>query len=311
MGKESNVDVVILTYHPDARFREGLYRLKKQDYPIGRIYIINTKSDSFPEDVEQMDGIEVRHIGHEEFDHGGTRDMAFRLSDAGIVVFMTQDAVPADEHLIGRLVKPLMESERIGVSYARQLPARDCDELERYTRLFNYPEQGRIKGREDIPELGIKTYFCSDVCAAYRRTIYEELGGFSKRTIFNEDMIMAAQMVQAGYQVAYAADARVIHSHNYSGFRQFRRNFDLAVSQADHPEIFADICSETEGIRLVKMTAKYLVKRKKIYLVPVLIYKSGCKYLGYKLGKNYRKLPMKIVKKCSGSTTYWENQQKT
>ena len=60
--------------------------------------------------------------------------------------------------------------------------------------------------------------------------MYEALGGFSRRTIFNEDMILAGQMVQAGYKVAYAAEARVIHSHNYSGLQQFHRNFDLAVS---------------------------------------------------------------------------------
>ena len=178
--------------------------------------------------------------------------------------------------------------------------------IERYTRNFNYPKESRIKGREDIPKLGIKTFFCSDVCAAYRRKIYQEMGGFIKHTIFNEDMIMAAKMVQAGYCIAYAAEARVIHSHNYSGRMQFQRNFDMAVSQADHPEVFAGISSEAEGVRLVASTAWYLVKKKKPYLLVPLVYKSGCKYLGYKMGQNYRKLPFWFVKKCSASTVYWE-----
>ena len=34
------------------------------------------------------------------------------------------------------------------------------------------------------------------MCAAYRRDIYEELGGFIKHTIFNEDMIYAAGAVK-------------------------------------------------------------------------------------------------------------------
>ena len=226
------------------------------------------------------------------------------MSDAKIVVFMTQDAMPADSRLIENLIEPLGE-ELVGVSYARQLPASDCDFIERYTRRFNYPEESRIKGKEDIPELGIKTFFCSNVCAAYRRDVYEALGGFSRRTIFNEDMILAGRMVQAGYKVAYAAGARVIHSHNYSGLQQFHRNFDLAVSQADNPEVFSQVRSESEGIRLVKNTMGYLLKSRKPYLIPVLVYKSGCKYLGYKLGQNYRKLPQWVVKWCSMSTTYW------
>ena len=59
-------------------------------------------------------------------------------------------------------------------------------------------------------------------------------------------------MLQDDYAIAYVAEARVIHSHNYGCAAQFHRNFDLAVSQADHPEVFAGIHSEGEGIRLVR-----------------------------------------------------------
>lgn len=308
MNERRCVDVVILTYRPDERFIEELRRLGKQDYPIGQIHVINTESGQFPKEAESLPGVSVTHILPQEFDHGATRDMGFALSKAEILVFMTQDALPADRKLIGELVKPLLASKRVGVSYARQLPEEGCDEIERYTRGYNYPKESRIKDQSDLKELGIKTFFCSDVCAAYRRDIYQELGGFTKRTIFNEDMIMAARMVKAGYQVAYTAEARVFHSHNYSGRKQFQRNFDLAVSQADHPEIFAGIRSESEGIRLVMNTAEYLIRRGRWHLIPALLYKSGCKYLGYKAGQNYRKMPLWLVKKCSASVEYWQKQ---
>ena len=228
------------------------------------------------------------------------------MSRADVVVFMTQDAVPADEYVIDRLVAALDSDEMIGAAYARQLPAADCNAIEKYTRKFNYPENGRIKSKEDLPKLGIKTFFCSNVCAAYRKNIYEELGGFCKKTIFNEDMILAGQMIDAGYKIAYAADARVVHSHNYTGIQQFHRNFDMAVSQAEHPEVFEGIKSESEGIRLVKRTMLHLLKSKKACLIPKLIYQSGCKYMGYKLGRNYKKLPIRMVKWCSMSPRYWE-----
>ena len=76
----------------------------------------------------------------------------------------------------------------------------------------------------------------------------KKAGGFCKKTIFNEDMILAGHMINAGYKVAYVAEARVIHSHNYTGMQQFHRNFDMAVSQAEHPEVFDGIKSENEGI---------------------------------------------------------------
>ena len=134
---------------------------------------------------------------------------------------------------------------------------------------------------------------------------YEKAGGFTKKTIFNEDMIIAAHMVRAGYRVAYAAKARVVHSHNYTGIQQFRRNFDLAVSQADHPEVFEEIRSESEGIRMVKQTMRYLCRSRKAYLLPSLVYKSGCKYAGYRLGRYYRKLPQWMILRCTANRLYW------
>ena len=194
----------------------------------------------------------------------------------------------------------------VAVAYARQLPREDCGIIERYTRQFNYPKEGCVKSSEDIPRLGIKTFFCSDVCAAYRRDLFEQLGRFESPVIFNEDMFFAAHAVQEGYKVAYAADAEVVHSHNYSVKQQFHRNFDMAVSQAEHPEVFDGIKSENEGIKLVKQTAAHLVKQRKIYMVPKLVYQSGCKYIGYRMGKMYKKLPDKVVKWCSMSPGYWE-----
>lgn len=304
-GKEPEVDVIIPVCRPDGRLMKLLERLRRQSYPVGKIYIINTRSGEFPDVIETLEGVSVTHIEPEEFDHGGTRDMGLHLSDTGIVVFMTQDAVPADRELIRELVRPLIEREDVAVSYARQLPAKGCSPAERYARQFNYPKESRIKGKEDIKKLGIKTFFCSDVCAAYRREIYEEMGGFTKKTIFNEDMVMAAHMIQAGYKVAYAAKARVIHSHHYTGLWQFKRNFDLAVSQADHPEVFEGLPSEGEGIRMVRQTAFYLLKSKRARLIPALIWQSGCKYAGYRMGLNYRRLPLWMIEKCTANHFYW------
>ena len=302
------VDVIIPTYKPDERVVLLVKKLLKQSYPLREIHLIDTDTGIFPEELAQLsDNIKVTHIPKEKFDHGGTRHMGMLKSKAEIVVYMTQDALPANEYLIEELVKPFAE-KNIAVSYARQLPDQECKVIERYTRSFNYPKQSRVKSIEDLDTLGIKTYFCSDVCAAYRKDVYESLGGFEEKTIFNEDMIMAAKIIQSGFKIAYIAEAKVIHSHNYSCMQQFRRNFDLAVSQAEHPEIFENVKSESEGIRLVVDTARYLVKIKKPWLIFSLIIKSGFKFLGYRFGKNYRKLPEWLIAKCTMNPGYWEEK---
>lgn len=300
------VTVIIPTYKPDGTFQKLIEKLKTQTYPIKKILILNTEAKYWKKDwIKGIPQAEVHHITKEEFDHGKTRAMGAAMAETDLLVFFTQDAVPANNKVIEVLVNSFAD-DSIGAAYGRQLPAADCKFIEQYTRGFNYPENSRVKRKEDLPKLGIKTYFCSNVCAAYRRCVYEKLGGFVTKTIFNEDMILAAQMIQAGYGVAYAARAEVIHSHNYSYFQQFQRNFDLAVSQADHPEIFAKISSESEGMRLVKQTASYLLKQKKPWLIPDLVLISGFKFLGYKAGQNYQKLPKGLVKKFTMNSSYWK-----
>ena len=60
----------------------------------------------------------VVHLKKADFDHGGTRCRGARLSDSDIMVFMTQDAVPADRNLIGNLIRPLQENSKVGAAYA-------------------------------------------------------------------------------------------------------------------------------------------------------------------------------------------------
>ena len=208
------VDVLIPVYRPDGKLTELLKRLKMQNYPIHRVILMNTEEKHFPAELTGIwDRVEVYHLAKEEFDHGGTRDRGVRMSTADLVLCMTQDAMPADETLIEELVKPFDDPE-VWAAYARQLPNEDCREVEKYTRSFNYPEQSMVKTKEDLDRLGIKTFFCSNVCAAWRREKYLELGGFVKHTIFNEDMILAGTMIKQGGKIAYCAKAKVIHSHN-------------------------------------------------------------------------------------------------
>lgn len=71
-----------------------------------------------------------------------TRRQGVKKSDAPIFVMMTMDAMPADEYLIERLIGPL-QREDVAVSYARQMAAEGSDEIEQFTRKFNYPEEKR------------------------------------------------------------------------------------------------------------------------------------------------------------------------
>lgn len=303
------IDVIIPTYKPGAEFVRVIRGLHNQSVKINRVIIMNTEEAFFKgvaNDLQKFidEGfVEVHHILKQDFDHGNTRREGIAKSKADIFVMMTMDAVPADDKLIENLIRPLSD-DKVAASYARQLPKEGASRREQITREFNYPDVSVLKSSKDYDRLGIKTFFCSNVCCAYSRRIYDKLGGFVTRAIFNEDMIYAGQAVKQGYMISYTAKAVVYHSHDYGAIEQFRRNVDLGISQADHPEVFDGFRSETEGVRMVKMVITKLIKGGRWYEVVPYVWISAWKLMGYRMGKSYKKLPLALVKACSTNPDY-------
>lgn len=303
-----SLDLIIPTYLPDQKLDLLLERIRKQSVQPNRILLLNTtvsgEEDIVTPYIEKY-GVEVYQIDQKEFDHGGTRDYGASLSDADYLMFMTQDAVPVDSHLISNLVKAFEEDAQISLCYARQIAGKHGDVLEQYTREFNYPDKDIVKGKEELATMGIKAFFCSDVCAVYKKSVYDELGGFVKKTIFAEDAIMAYHMIMADYKIKYSKDAKVIHSHNYNYMQQFKRNFDVGVAHSQYHEIFGSVQSVPEGVKLVKETSRQMIEEKKYLQLVDLFFASGFKFLGYKFGCHYKSLPESIVLKMTSFKPYW------
>lgn len=304
------IDIVIPVYKPGGQLEKNVGRLLKQTVMPRHIYLVETVEDESAYDVGEITGaggrVTVHPVKKEEFDHGATRNYGASLSQSEYILFLTQDAVPINTTLVESLLAPHLSDERVAVSYGRQLAGKHSGATEKLAREFNYPPQPLAKDASMLETMGIKAFFCSDVCAMYRRKYFEELGGFVEPAIFNEDMIMARKFLDAGYVVYYAAQAQVVHSHKYTYMQQFRRNFDLAVSQKQHPEIFADISSESEGVRMVRHNAGVLFRRGRGYLIPHYILESGFKFLGYRMGKLYKMLPKRLVRFCTMNEGFWD-----
>ncbi len=305
------VDIVILTYRPDDRFFDQVAILQEQSIRPGKIIIMNTEEKYLQtllygtRFLEENPNVEIHNISKREFDHGKTRNQAAKYSSSVFLIYMTLDALPIDHDLIAGLLRPMKDPD-VAVSYARQIPDVSANPIERYNRLFNYPDKDRIQTAAALPELGIKTFFCSDVCACYRKKVFCKLGGFVPYAIFNEDMIFASNAIRDGKTIYYASEAKVIHSHNYTASQQFHRNFDLGVSHADHPEVFGSVSDGSEGKKLVLGCIRHLLSKGRFYLIPRFMLHCAARYRGYSLGKRYRSLKKKRILKCTQNPGYWE-----
>lgn len=306
--ENKDVAVIVPIYHPDSRFNGLLKKLREQKDIDFDLYIVDSGSDvsQYESDLEGL-SYHIDKISSKEFNHGGTRRAAAeKCKKYSFLIYMTQDAVPADEQSLYNLVSCFKQDEKIGCAYGRQLPNPDAGILAAHARLFNYPDVSQVKQRADAKRLGIKTAFISDTFAAYRKTALEAVGNFPSHVILGEDTYVAAKMVLAGWKVAYCADAKVYHSHNYSIMQEFRRYFDTGVFHAEQPWIRKSFgAAEGEGKRFVLSEIHYILAHKPWLLVSMVM-RDGMKFLGYRMGISYQSLPLGIIRKVSMMKSYWQ-----
>lgn len=283
------ISVVIPTYNAE-QYIDGLLKSLIEQTVRPEIVVIDSSSSDRTVEIAESRGAKVLRIRKEDFNHGGTRNLGVEKTSGDLVVFLTQDAMPSDPDCIANLTRPLEDSE-IAASYGRQLPREDAVPTEKFARCFNYPEKSSLKSWSNIPELGIKTFFFSNVCSAVRKKEFKKVGGFPEKLIMFEDMLLAARLLQDGYKIAYAAGAKVVHSHNYNWVQQFRRYEMAGLSFSGNPWFLEYAKGRNEGISFLKEEMKFLVKRKMYYWSVYALIEAMFKFAGYSLGLNYEKLP--------------------
>jgi len=298
------VSVVIPTYNAGNKIRELLLALKSQAEPC-EILVIDSSSSDETLEITASFGIRSILIRKEEFDHGGTRNLASDTVKGDILVFLTQDALPADENSVRNLIRPF-DDPQVGAAFGRQLPQPDASPLGAHLRLFNYPEDSCIKSLADRRIYGIKTPFLSNSFAAYRKSALDRISGFRSRLILGEDTYAGARLLLAGYKIVYAADALVYHSHNYTAFEEFGRYFDIGVFHGQERWIVDEFGgAEGEGVNYMKSGAAFLIRTGKKRLLPEFVVRSGLKYLAYSMGRNYDYLPDWMRKRMSMHREWW------
>lgn len=304
------VSVILPTLNAEKYLVQLIGKLQKQTLIPHEIIVIDSQSDDGTLLLAKRLGTKVICIERKDFDHGGTRNLAAEKATGEVIVYMTQDAVPQNERFLEEIVAPFSDT-KVAAVCGRQIARTDSNVLEQMTRDINYPELYIHKTLADLNRFGIKLFFFTNVCSAIRRDILLQLGGFPSPIILNEDMMIAAKCITNGYAVVYNPRASVIHSHDYSLKKQFKRNFDIGVSMRMNEWIFQYARAEKEGGRLVKAQLSRLWKQGHWKWIPKWLAEAGAKYLGYRLGVSYKQIPIPLRRKCSMHPDFWYNYNKS
>jgi rhamnosyltransferase len=294
------VSILIPTYNAGPSFGSLLEVLARQQLRLFEVVVIDSSSTDNTLSIARSYGVRTHVISKREFDHGGTRTSMGKLAKGDVLVYLTQDALPLNEGAVPALVSKLLEDERIGAAFGRQIPHPHATPFAQHLRVFNYPGVSHTRGFEDRDRYGMKTFFCSNSFAAYRRKALEEIGWFKSGLLMGEDMHACAKMLVNGFRIAYVAEAVVGHSHDYSMQQEFRRYFDLGAFFSKEQWMLEQYgTANSEGFRFVKSEIAFLLKGGFIRYIPASVLRNAAKWCGFQLGRLYPYLPAWMIRWAS------------
>ena len=281
-----NISVVIPTFNPGPRIRELIESLLAQTFSPNEVLIVDSSStDGFESVVPQVDKVRLIRINKKDFDHGGTRDLALKQTSGDFVLFITQDAMPYNNRAIECLYNAINSSDRIAAVSGRQIAYDNASRQEKLIREFNYPANSSVWSSDGSQVLGIRSLFLSDVFSIYRKSAYLDVGGFDHPIKTNEDMLIAAKFLNAGYSIGYAADAIVYHSHDLTLRQEYRRNFLIGATLEEYKERLS--ASEYgRGFALVKYVSFRLLKGGHILSFIQFGFNCVARLMGNRNGRN-------------------------
>jgi rhamnosyltransferase len=299
--------IIVPVRNGGRRWREAAIALRSASPDPSMVVVVDSGSVDGSDRVALENGFELERIDPRTFNHGGTRQMAVDRYCVGrdFAVFMTQDAVIEGPESLTKLLAAFAD-ESVGAACGRQIPHLGARPFEAHMTLFNYGSCSETRSLADATRLGIKTAYFSNSFAAYRLSTLAGCGGFPRHLICGEDAWVAVRMLLSGWKVRYCADARVRHSHAYSIREESQRYFDFGVMHAQLPELAENFGgAEGEGLRFVASELRFIARHAP-RLLPQIPVRNGAKYLSYRLGRIFERLPRSLCRRLSMTKVFWE-----
>jgi Glycosyltransferases involved in cell wall biogenesis len=192
------------------------------------VIAIDSGSNDGTLEVLQRFPVRIEQIPPETFHHARTRNFAASLAHGRILVFLSQDAIPASYLWLNSMLANFDDGQ-VGAVYGRQIPRPDSSPERRDVLDTIYGAEKIVKDPACRNGMGYRFYHFSDVNAAIRRDVWEKAQFPEDLRVF-EDLGIAKLILDGGWKIVYEPKAAVVHSHTHTTVGLFKRYFDIGCT---------------------------------------------------------------------------------
>lgn len=302
MKPTPSIGCAVLTYNAKHHLPHCLIPILLSPLKPKVLVVDSSSNDGTAEEAQHL-GAQTIVIPKASFNHGTTREFARKHLATDIVCLFTQDAYLTSHQSLEALIDPIV-NRRASIAYARQLPHDGATFFEAFARTYNYPSKSHIRSIDDLNIYGIFTYFCSNSCAAYCNSALDSIGGFDN-VLLGEDTVATAKLLKKGHKIAYVAEATVRHSHGYTLWQEFSRNFDIGYARKDYGELLQSNGGDKKRGKEYVLALMSQLCKESPHLIPYGFAHVLAKWSGYKIGSHAHSAPLWVKRLLSSHKAYW------
>lgn len=207
--------LVIRAYNEEKHIGRLLEGVEHQTIQSVEVILVDSGSTDRTVEIARSHGARIVRIEPQEFTFGRSLNLGIQQATQDLVVIASAHVYPVYPDWLERLLAPF-EDEKIALTYGKQRGNEQSFFSERQIFLQWYDEQTNL--RQSHP-------FCNNANAAIRRALWQE-HPYDETLSGLEDIAWAKWALEQGYQIAYVAEAEIVHVHQESPrgvYNRYRR----------------------------------------------------------------------------------------
>jgi rhamnosyltransferase len=223
---DAMISIVLLCKNGADTLAACLDAIFAQQSPIPfEVIVIDSGSSDGSLEIARGYPLQLIEIPPSEFNYGVTKNYSLRFARGEYIVFISQDAIPADPNWLYELITPLLPDEKVAGVYSRQVEHGACNLFESYLLRTAYGQTAVVW--DDYDNCSAMAF--SNASSALRRSLLEREP--FRKLPFAEDRVWAVEMLRQGYRIVYNPRSQVFHSHDFTVRHYYDRSVKNAITK--------------------------------------------------------------------------------
>ena len=210
-----NCSIVIRAYNEENHISRLLEGIQHQTAIDVEVILVDSGSSDSTVSIAESFGAKTVHIPPQEFTFGRSLNLGIQAALSEFIVIASAHVYPVYPDWLASMLYSF-EDDSVALTYGKQRAPVSAKFSEQQIFHQWYP---------DISKPRQETAFCNNANTAIRRSLWEK-HPYDETLTGLEDLAWAKWAKEQGYNIAYMAEAEIIHVHNETPrgvFNRYRR----------------------------------------------------------------------------------------